>query len=164
MKLNELLAKKAIKVQLKNLPSEERGYSLRHNGSWNITINKNDSAKRKNFTIAHEYFEIELFNRLDLSLDKKHDLANELASEHLLPIEIFRPALNTHNLLTLKEIFPDVSHEVIARRMCQFIPIVVTIFDNTTLTSRFGSDNIKFPKVPVLLEYDVMRIVFKSRD
>ena len=131
MHLNELLTKKVIKVQLKDLRNDERGYALKHNGLWNVIVNKNDSIERQNFTIAHEYFEIELYNRLDLSLDEKDKLANELASEFLLPADKINSALKTHNLHKLKEKFPDVSHEVIARRMCQLLPVVVTVFDNT---------------------------------
>ena len=75
MHLNELLTKKVIKVQLKDLRNDERGYALKHNGLWNVIVNKNDSIERQNFTIAHEYFAIELYNRLDLSLDEKDKIS-----------------------------------------------------------------------------------------
>ena len=164
MHLNELLTKKVIEVQLKDLRNDERGYALKHNGLWNVIVNKYDSIKRQNFTIAHEYFEIELYNRLDLSLDEKDKLANELASEFLLPADKINSALKTHNLHKLKEKFPDMSHEVIPRRMCQFLPVVVTVFDNTVLTTRFGSDSINFPKFPDPFEYEVMREVYNIKN
>ena len=146
MELTKLLSSKGIKVQLKNLQNDERGYVLKRNSSWKIIVNKNDPVERQNFTIVHEYFEIELYDRLDRSLDEKDNLANKLASEFHLPSDIFKSKLNTNNLLELKEFFPLVSHEVIAIRMCQFLPIVVTIFDNTAITSRFGSNNINYPQ------------------
>ena len=55
---------------------------------------------------------------------KKTKLANELASEFLQPADKINSSLKTHNLHKLKEKFPDVSHEVIARRMCQFLGII----------------------------------------
>ncbi|MFC1564829.1 ImmA/IrrE family metallo-endopeptidase [candidate division KSB1 bacterium] len=151
-----------ISLLYKPLGEGIRGNSFRKNGIWHIVINKNDMTERRNFTIAHELFEIHLSGDNSLSLEEKHKLANEYAAEFLLPESDFRNPAHCLDLYELKEVFPEVSHEVIARRLISFIPAVITIFDNRIITSRFASRGINYPLSVSGEEISLMEECYKS--
>jgi len=156
MELGEQIKSLGISLLYKPLDNNIRGNSFCKNGVWHIVINNNDMTERQNFTIAHELFEIHLYNDSTLTTMEKHMQANEYAAELLLPESEFKAAVHSYNLFELKELFPEASHEVIARRLIKFIPAVVTILDNKNITSRFASSGINYPSAPSKEEINVI--------
>jgi len=146
MGIREIISDKGIDIRFEKLSPGLRGCSFVKGGKRYILVNENDPFERQNFTIAHEYYELILDEEPHLTLDEKHRLANRKASELLLPKNSFGDAVHSCDLHELKTLFPETSFEVIARRMIYFLPVVITIFDNESCTSRFGSDTINYPK------------------
>jgi len=138
--LFKLVEEKNITVKEKMLSDNERGAAFRKNGKWFIILNKLDTPERKNFTIAHELAEIELYYRKDLTLDEKHRLANERASDILLPEKQFCEDVNKYNLVELKEKYQQASYEVIARKSLKYKNRILTIIDNGLIKLRKASD------------------------
>jgi Zn-dependent peptidase ImmA (M78 family) len=161
--IRRFVESKGIAVLFRQLAPGIRGSTFKKNGKQYIIVNKLDSPERQNFTIAHEYCEIQLENKTDLPLDEQHQLANIMAGELLLPDDEFKPAVNRYDLHELKKIFPSVSYEVIARRLVQFKPLVVTIFDNGLVTSRFGSPLIRFPQSATQLEQTTAQSCYETK-
>lgn len=153
-----------IKILFQNLSPGLRGSVFQKKGQWYIIVNQADSIERRNFTIAHEYFEIQLFKREDISTDDKHHLANQMASEYFLPEEAFAEAVHKNDLFELKEIFTSISFEVIARRIPHFLPVIFTILDNKQVTSRFGSPDINFPQTISEPELKAANLCYDSRE
>ena len=96
--LYKLAQEKNITIIEKLLPDNKRGAVFQKSGQWYIALNQLDTPERKNFTIAHEIAEIELFDRDDLTIDEKHRLANIRASEILLPDEHFKGNVESRNV------------------------------------------------------------------
>ncbi|MFC1732858.1 ImmA/IrrE family metallo-endopeptidase [candidate division KSB1 bacterium] len=145
MSIREFVAQKGIIVRYEMLNPGLRGCTFQKNGQWYIVVNRDDTFERQNFTIAHEYGEILLSDNNELTKDEKHRRANQLASELLLPADEFEEAVHRSDLHELKQLFPEVSFEVIARRIPVFIPSVISIIDDSRCTNRFGSDNVNYP-------------------
>lgn len=144
--IQEKVNRQGIEILYQSVGAGIRGSTFQKSDQWYIVVNRHDPLERQNFTIAHEYFEIQLNDRQDLSLDEKHHLANKMAAEFLLPDATFGVLALTKNLHELKQEFPQVSYEVIARRLPYFRPVVISVLDNMHLTSRFGAPNINFPR------------------
>lgn len=162
--IEEKVTREGIKILYRNLSPGLRGSVFQKNGQWFIIVNQDDSVERKNFTIAHEYFEIQLFEREDISNDEKHHFANQMASEYFLPEDAFSEAIHKNNLFELKEIFTSVSFEVIARRIPHFLPVIVSILDNKQVTSRFGSPDINFPQAISEPELKAANLCYDSKE
>ena len=163
-KIEEKVKQDGINILYQNLSPGLRGSVFQKEGHWYIIVNQDDSDERRNFTIAHEYFEIQLYERNDISIDDKHYLANQMASEYFLPEDTFGEAVHENNLFELKRMFPSISYEVIARRIPFFLPVIVSILDNKEVTSRFGSPDINFPRTISETEMKAANLCYDSRD
>lgn len=163
-KIREFVTGKGIRIIAESLSSGMRGSTFQKNGIWYILINRDDPEERQNFTIAHEYSEIQLYDDPSLDNNEKHHLANRMASELLLPEETFGTLVHELDLHQLKEEFPEVSYEVIARRYPHFLSCVVTIYDNFEQTARFGSDTIRFPHTPSPVESGAVKQCYDTQD
>lgn len=118
-----------------------RGYSRRRWDTGTIVVGSKNPSKseRKQFTIAHEIGEVLLAGKVGQR--RLEEACNLMAVALLLPREWFgkdAQALGFH-LLRLKERYSTVSHEVIAYRMLDFKPFIITIFDNGRLYRRKSS-------------------------
>jgi len=145
-------------------PSGMRGTAFKVNGKWYITVNPNDTEERKNFTIAHELAEIILYDNDELTIDEKHKMANNMAAEFLMPEIDFKKVLFHNDLYELKKLYSNCSHEAIARRMLDFIPQVLTIFDNRAIYTRMASESINFPSSPAKSELEVAEKCYQTRN
>ena len=160
--IQERVRQQGIEILYRSVRPGIRGSTFQKGDQWYIVVNRHDSPERRNFTIAHEYFEIQLNDRQDLSLDEKHHLASKMVAEFLLPDETFGASALTKNLHELKQEYPHVSYEVIARRLPYFRPVVVSILDNLQVTSRFGAPTINFPREISEIEMKVARISYET--
>lgn len=163
MSIQEKVHQQGIEILYQSVGPGIRGSTFQKDNQWYIVVNRHDPPERQNFTIAHEYFEIQLDDRQDLSLDEKHQLANRMAAEFLLPDAAFGALALTKNLHELKQEFPYASYEVIARRLPHFRPVVVSILDNLRVTSRFGAPNINYPRKISEIEMKAARISYETR-
>lgn len=161
--LYKLAEEKNITIIEKLLPDNKRGAAFKKNDRWYITLNRLDTPERKNFTIAHEIAEIELFDRDDITIDEKHRLANIRASQIMLPEEHFKSNVSKFNLLQLKEEYPHASHEVIARKILRFKNSVLTIFDNQAQTLRAGSEGMAFQQNIMPVEKETVRECYRCK-
>lgn len=161
--IEEKVQEENISILYENLSPGLRGSVFQKQGRWFIIVNRNDPFERQRFTIAHEYFEIQLYARSDLSPDEKHNFANKLASEFLLPKEEFEQVVHTKDIHELKKDFPHVSYEVIARRIPSFRSVIVSIMDNMKVTCRFGPPGVNFPRTITHDEMAVGRKAYKSK-
>jgi len=101
--IRQFVESQGIVVLFQQLSPGIRGSTFKKKGIQYIIVNANDPPERQNFTIAHEYCEIQLESNKDLSLDERHQLANTMAGELLLPTAEFEPAAAlTSDLHTLK--------------------------------------------------------------
>jgi len=145
-------------------PSDMRGTTFKIKGKWYITVNPDDTEERKNFTIAHELAEIILYDNNELTIDEKHKMSNYMAAEFLMPECDFKKALFNNDLYALKKLYSNCSHEAIARRMLNFIPQVLTIFDNRAIYTRIASESINFPSSPAKSELEVVEKCYQIRN
>ena len=145
-------------------PSDMRGTAFKVEGKWYITINPNDTEERKNFTIAHELAEIILYDNNELTIDEKHKMANNMAAEFLMPEMDFKKVLFHSDLYELKKLYSNCSYEAIARRMLNYIPQVLTIFDNRAIYTRIASESINFPSSPTKTELEVAEKCYQTRN
>ena len=146
------------------LTDSKRGAAFKKEGRWYITVNKLDTPERKNFTIAHELAEIELYDREDITIDEKHRLSNTMASDMLLPEEQFKNDSKTLDLFQLKEMYPHASYEVIARKALKYKNSVLTIIDNRQKTLRAGSEGLAFQQNLMPFEKDIIEMCYKNKD
>ncbi len=158
------IEQEGIKILYRPLSDGLRGSVFQKGKKWYIVVNKSDPQERQNFTVAHEYSEILLYDRPYLDSDEKHKLANSMASELLLPEKRFKPAAVTKNLHELKETFPEVSYEVIARRLPLFRRSAVSILDNMHVTGRFGSPDLQYPEFISEAEYRAAETTLASKE
>lgn len=155
---------KGIKILLSDTISNTRGAIFKKNGQWYIQIDPHDTIERQCFTIAHELAEIELDDVQDISIDEKHHMANYRAGEILLPDKIFKPLVFKHTLHDLKNLFPTCSYEVLARRIVVFRQVIVTIYDNKSLTLRIGSEGIRYPIRPDTVELEIINECYEKQE
>ena len=163
MSIQEKVHQQGIEILYQSVGPGIRDSTFQKDNQWYIVVNRHDPPERQNFTIAHEYFEIQLNDRQDLSLDEKHHLANRMAAEFLLQDAAFEALALTKNLHELKQEFPHASYEVIARRLPYFRPVVVSILDNLRVTSRFGAPNINYPRKISEIEMKVARSSYATK-
>jgi len=111
---------------------------------WVLLLHRDVRPERLQWAAAHELGEAlaaEAAARLGWDIDDiqpagREWLANEIAKRFLLPFPQFVVDGNEvgWDLIRLKERYPNVSHEVIARRMLDAPPpVIITIIDNGTL-------------------------------
>lgn len=130
---------KALKISVHIDPTlGTRGYSRRRWGIHTIMLGSNNPGRsvRKHFTVAHEIGEVLLAGRVGQSYIE--DASNHMAISLLLPREWFERDAESvgFNLPALKELYSTASHEVIAYRMTDVKPLIITIFDNGKLYRR----------------------------
>lgn len=118
-----------------------RGYSrMRWNLGTIVIGSKNpNKSERKQFTIAHEIGEMLLKGRVEEA--HLEEACNLMAVGLLLPKAWFKRDAEASNfdLLELKKVYSTASHELIAFRMLEFKPMIITIFDNGRLYRRKSS-------------------------
>ena len=76
----------------------------------------------------------------------------------------FKKALFRSDLYELKKLYSNCSHEAIARRMLNFIPQVLTIFDNRAIYTRIASESINFPTFPAKSELEVVEKCYQTKN
>jgi len=145
-------------------PSDTSGTAFKVEDKWYITVNPNDTEERKNFTIAHELAETILYGNNELTIDEKHKMANHMAAEFLMPECDFKEALFSNDLYALKKLYSNCSYEAIARRILNYIPQVLTIFDNRKIYTRIASESINFPSFPARTELEVAEKCYQTRN
>ena len=118
-----------------------RGYSLTRWDLGTIIVgSKNpNKSERKQFTVAHEIGEMSLKGRVEE--DHLEEASNLMAVNLLLPRGWFKRDAEAYDfdLLKLKKTYSTASHELIAFRMLEFRPMIITIFDNGRLYRRKSS-------------------------
>ena len=118
-----------------------RGYSRTRWDLGTIIVgSKNpNKSERKQFTIAHEIGEVSLKGRVEEA--HLEEASNLMAINLLLPGEWFKrdAEVSGFDLPRLKKTYFTASHELIAFRMLEFRPMIVTIFDNGSLYKRKSS-------------------------
>lgn len=145
-----------------------RGYSRRRWGIETITVGSKNPGKseRKHFTIAHEIGEVLLAGRIEQRF--LEDACNLMAVSLLLPIEWFRRDAEAmdFDLFALKGRYSTASHEVIAYRMLDVRPLIVSIFDNGLLYRRKSSYTtpVRWARQVSPLEMECMRAVSEKAE
>ncbi|MBN2288195.1 MAG: ImmA/IrrE family metallo-endopeptidase [Candidatus Glassbacteria bacterium] len=126
---------------------------------WTIKVNSTFREERQAFRIAHElghiYWSDPAHHRGDPQLGGRLEhFCSKFASLLLCPHQwLVRDAPEAdYDLFALKSIYPNVSHEVLALRLCYLSPLVVAIFDNGKKYRRFASPNLKYPGRETALE------------
>ncbi|MCB7129561.1 MAG: ImmA/IrrE family metallo-endopeptidase [Candidatus Brocadiales bacterium] len=126
-----------------------RGYSRSRWGIGVIMLGSNNPGMsvRKHFTVAHEIGEMMLAGKVGQGYVE--DASNHMAVSLLLPGDWFhRDAEATEfDLTALKNLYSTASNEIIAYRMVDFKPLIITIFDNGKLYRRKSSYATRAKKV-----------------
>ena len=125
-----------------------------------ILLRPEPRSERRQWAVAHELGEREsvtVFRRLQVDPrvappTAREWVANQLANRILLPtrwLSTAGPAC-AWDLIALKQQFSTASHELILRRMLEFEPpIVVTIFDNGSVSFRRSNRAIRLAIIPL---------------
>ena len=119
-------------------------------GQGAILLGREPRAERRQWAVAHEIGECwahRVFERLGVDpraapVDARETVANRLASAILLPAEWFAQDGREQDwdLMTLKARYATASHELIARRMLDFLPdTIITVFDHGKISLRRGN-------------------------
>jgi len=127
-----------------------------------IVLDENMPPERRNFALAHETAHILLNHSGGVAPDEELE-ANHLASELLLPDKAFSQHAGLP-LRELKELFPHVSYEVLARRKLAFVQGVVTIIDNGHISRRLTSDDFTAPFHPTEIEWNAIEECESNRN
>jgi len=129
---------------------------------WTIKVNGTFRPERRDFRIAHElahiYWSEPTHHRDDPELGGRLEhFCSKFASLLLCPHQwLVNDAPEAdYDLFALKAIYPNVSHEVLALRLCCLTPLVVTIFDNGKKYRRLASPSLKYPGKETRLELKV---------
>lgn len=126
-----------------------------------ILLRSDPRPERLQWAVAHELGEhvaAEVFERLgiatvDIAVAARETVANHLANRLLLPTSMLAGAgaQCDWDLAALKTSFATASHELIARRMLEFEPLVcISIFDHGRLTLRRSSNSGRAPPLTPL--------------
>ncbi len=133
---------------------------------WTIKVNRTFRPERLAFRIAHElahiYWSDPVHHRGDPELGGRLEhFCSKFASLLLCPHQwLVNDAPEAdYDLFALKKVYPNVSHEVLALRLCYLTPLVVTIFDNGKRYRRFASPSLKYPGKETRLELKVFEQV-----
>lgn len=123
---------------------------------WVLLLQRDIRPERLQWAAAHELGEALAAQAAawlhldvdDIQPDAREWLANEIAKRFLLPFPQFvSDGIETGwDLIQLKKRYPNVSHEVIARRMLDApIPVIITILDNGRLSWRKSNGPVASP-------------------
>lgn len=135
---------------------------MRDSKGWVIRVNRELREERRAFRIAHEiahiYWSHPDNHQGDPTLSGKLErYCSKFASLLLCPHQWFvmdAPAVD-HDLVRLKQLYANVSHEALAIRLSYITPMVVTIFDNGKLYRRFSSPGLGHPPEAQSTEMEV---------
>ncbi|HUU29150.1 MAG TPA: ImmA/IrrE family metallo-endopeptidase [archaeon] len=135
-------------------------------GDWTVKVNPGLRHERRTFRIAHEighiYWSDPAHHLGDPTLGGKLEkYCSKFASLLLCPFQWFikdAPEAD-YDLFALKKIYSNVSHEVLATRLCYLASIVVTIYDNGKLYRRFASPGLTYPCAAQKPELEVYEAV-----
>ncbi|MFN3821421.1 MAG: ImmA/IrrE family metallo-endopeptidase [bacterium] len=158
--IEDLAAQYGVKVVYEIIPDGREAYTTRDT----IVLNPEVYPPRLNYAFCHELAHwilnhpFEPFLRKDIEQE-----AEVLAIELMLPREEFLRAMRSCDLAGLKERFPYASWEVLARRLGEFQPAVVSIFDDGLLTRRIAPPNQTCPRHPTSAEMQVVVQAFNTR-
>jgi len=123
---------------------------------WLLVLQRDARRERLQWAAAHELGETLVADAAiklgwdidDIQPKVREWLANEIAKRLLLPFPQFvTDGTNLGwDLLRLKGLYPNVSHEVIARRMLDApFPVIITVFDNGSLSWRKSNSPVVLP-------------------
>ena len=147
-----------VKVRLRALEEDTRGYII----DGEIVLNRFLYPERRNWTFCHELGHLVLGHSDHPSMEEDR-AADRFAAELMLPEGDFMRDSRCRNLEELKRIYPHASYEAIARRLGQFQPVVMSIFDDGQLTFRGGSPQIVFPQNPFPEELAIVDRSFREK-
>ena len=137
------------------LPNSLSGYKYESPEGPVVVLDSSLPSERQHFALAHEAAHVLLGHGGEVEEDEEHQ-ANQLASELLLPHEEFAP-LSHHSLNELKEFFPHVSYEALARRRLAYQPGVLTVVDDGDVRYRIASEDFNAPPTPTAPEWNLIR-------
>jgi len=131
-------------------------------GGWTIKVNSSFRPERRAFRIAHElahiYWSDPAHHLGDPGLGGRLEhFCSKFASLLLCPYQwLANDAPEADfDLLALKAVYTNVSHEVLALRLCYLTPLVATILDNGKRYRRFATPSLKYPGKETQLEMKV---------
>jgi len=129
-----------------------------------IFLNPDLYPPRMNWRFCHELAHILLGHTEGKSINREmEDEAEVKAGELMLPPEEFNPLIGSHDLIELKEQFPHASWEVVARRITEILPAVLTIYDNKKLRSRSAPSTLIYPSKPTPPEVALAAKCFEQK-
>jgi predicted transcriptional regulator len=126
-------------------------------GRGTILLHPEPRMERRQWAVAHELGEAaayQVFERLDqdpraVRANVREQVANWLAGRLLIPSRWWHSSGDDADwdLLVLKQRFSTASHELLARRMLDAEPpVVITIFDQGSITFRHGNHGFRPPR------------------
>ena len=133
------------------LPGGVSGYKYDGPDGVVVVLDAALPPERQHFALAHEAAHILLGHTGEVEADEEFQ-ANQLASELLLPHESFAPHA-WRPIRELKELFPHVSFEALARRKLMYCEGVLTILDDGRVTRRLNSEGFAAPPQPIAEEW-----------
>ena len=147
-------------VQVRTVPLAEgvRGYKIDNV----VVLNELEPPERRNWTFCHETAHVILGHNADPS-DSEEREADKMAAEMMLPADDFLRTSRDLDLEKLKSIYPHASWEALARRVLQFNPAVLTIFDEGKLTLRRASGELNFTPAPLKEELNLSGCCYKNK-
>jgi Zn-dependent peptidase ImmA (M78 family) len=138
----KLAREHGVKITYESISSEDAFVMGRM-----IFLNPDLYPPRMNWRFCHELAHILLGHTKGGTINKEmEDEAETKAGELMLPPEEFNHLIDRHDLIELKERFPHASWEVIARRVAEISPAVLTIYDNKKLRSRSAPATLIYPR------------------
>jgi len=140
-----------------------RGQNFIFRGKKYIEVDIRDRKVRQNFTIAHEILEVDL-GEIVPDPTERHKLAILWSPFLLMPSNWFQETCIEHNfdILKVKKVFDNVSHEAVALHMLHLAPAIVTVFDNDRVTNRRSSYSFYISIKPIPLEQEAIDQVLES--
>ncbi len=127
-----------------------------------IFLNPDLYPPRMNWRFCHELAHILLGHTDENSITREQEIeADTKAGELMLPPKEFNRLVVSHDLIQLKELFPHASWEVVARRIAELTPAVLTIYDNKKLRSRSAPPSLSFPPKPTQPEVSLAMECFE---
>jgi len=156
--IRQLSQKYQIPFRLESLEESVRGYKIEDE----IVLNRHLPPERRNWTFCHELGHIILGHSARPN-DLEEREADACAAELMLPERDFAADAANLDLDKLKALYPHASYEVLARRCLQYMPALLTIFDNGEITFRAASFNLAFPKRPAPIEMEVFSCCLNNK-
>jgi hypothetical protein len=161
--LDYLAKRHSVPYRFASIADSQRAYLM----GGEVVINQNLPPERAHWAYCHELAHHLLNHPAESPLDASVEIeqendANRLASELLLPEDLFAPQAQL-TLAELKALFPFASYEVLARRRLHFRPGLLTIFDNGKLTARLAVDGWNCPAHLFPLEQRALKECYASK-